>query len=178
MAPPAGQIRPARYLMAFVAIVGVLYALVFFTGDRKATPKLGIDLQGGTRVTLTARTADGNAPSREQLAQARQIIETRVNGIGVSGAEVVQDGSNLVITVPGTEGDQAKTLGQTALLRFRKVVQAIPTGAPVQTSSPAPTSSGAPASGATATPDPGATSAVPSAGSAPTATPSAQGRPA
>jgi preprotein translocase subunit SecD len=177
VAPPAGQISPARYLMAFVAIVGVLYALVFFTGDGNATPKLGIDLQGGTRVTLTARTADGNAPSREQLSQARQIIETRVNGIGVSGAEVVQDGSNLIITVPGTEGDQAKALGQTALLRFRKVVQAIPTGAPVQQTSTTPAPSGAttpPASGATTPPAPSA-GTVPPSGSA---TPSAQGRPA
>ncbi len=172
MAPPAGQISPARYLMAFIAIVGVLYALVFFTGSGKATPKLGIDLQGGTRVTLTARTADGNEPSREQLSQARQIIETRVNGIGVSGAEVVQDGSNLVITVPGTEGDQAKALGQTALLRFRKVTQAIPTGSPVQTSTPAPSgTSTPPPSGATTTP------AAPSA-APPSPSPSAQGRPA
>lgn len=175
MAPPAGQISPARYLMVFVAIVGALYALVFFTGSGNATPKLGIDLQGGTRVTLTARTSDGNAPNREQLAQARQIIETRVNGIGVSGAEVVQDGSNLIITVPGDQGDQAKALGQTALLRFRKVIQAIPSGAPqqLQTSTSAP-----PPSGTTTAPASGATTPAPSAGPAPTgsATPSAQGR--
>jgi preprotein translocase subunit SecD len=141
VAPPAGQIRPARYLLAFLAIVAVLYALVFFTGNHKPTPKLGIDLQGGTRVTLTARTDTGQPPSREQLAQARQIIETRVNGIGVGGAEVVLDGNNLVITVPGTEGDQAKTLGQTAMLRFRKVIQAVPASPPVQptTTTPAPT---------------------------------------
>lgn len=128
MAPPAGQIRPGRYLSFFVLIVIALYALVFFTGDGKPTPKLGIDLQGGTRVTLTARTPDGSEPSREQLQQARQIIETRVNGIGVSGAEVVLDGDNVVITVPGDEGEQAKTLGRTAKLGFRKVVTAQPAG--------------------------------------------------
>ncbi|MEU6642903.1 protein translocase subunit SecD [Saccharomonospora sp. NPDC046836] len=126
MAPPAGHIRPGRYLIFFVLIVVVLYALVFFTGNRQPTPKLGIDLQGGTRVTLTARTPDGSAPSREQLEQARQIIETRVNGIGVSGAEVLLDGSNVVITVPGNEGEQAKTLGRTAKLGFRQVIAAEP----------------------------------------------------
>ena len=36
-----------------------------------------------------ARTADGEAPPRDQLVQAQQIIEQRVNGLGVSGAEVV-----------------------------------------------------------------------------------------
>ena len=56
VATTPGRIRPWRYLAAFAGIVVVLYALVFFTGDGKATPKLGIDLQGGTRVTLTART--------------------------------------------------------------------------------------------------------------------------
>lgn len=99
----------------------ILYGLVFFTGDGKPSPKLGIDLQGGTRVTLTARTTDGQPPTNESLDQARQIIETRVNGMGISGSEVARDGSNLVITVPGEGSEQAKQLGQTAQLNFRKV---------------------------------------------------------
>ncbi|GAA4941703.1 protein translocase subunit SecD [Actinomycetospora succinea] len=102
--------------------MAALYGLVFFTGDGSPTPKLGIDLQGGTRVTLTARTETGAAPTPDQLNLARTIIEQRVNGLGVSGAEVVQDGSNLVITVPGQEGDQARSLGQTARLYFRPVL--------------------------------------------------------
>ncbi|MEJ2860038.1 protein translocase subunit SecD [Actinomycetospora flava] len=122
MAPPTVRFRPGRYLAAFLVIVAALYGLVFFTGDGSPTPKLGIDLQGGTRVTLTARTETGAAPTPDQLNLARTIIEQRVNGLGVSGAEVVQDGSNLVITVPGQEGDQARSLGQTARLYFRPVL--------------------------------------------------------
>ncbi|MGH3853555.1 MAG: protein translocase subunit SecD [Pseudonocardiaceae bacterium] len=130
MAPPAGRLRPWRNLATFAGIVVVLYSLVFFTGGGGPTPKLGIDLKGGTRVTLTARTVDGRPPARESLDQARQIIEQRVNGIGVSGAEVVLDGVNLVITVPGANGDQARTLGQTAKLYFRTVISEQPAGAP------------------------------------------------
>ncbi|KAA9154803.1 protein translocase subunit SecD [Amycolatopsis acidicola] len=122
MAPPAGRIRPGRYLIIYALIVVVLYVLVFFTGGGKPTPKLGIDLQGGTRVTLSARTPDGSAPTKDSLNQARQIIEKRVNGMGVSGAEVLLDGNNIVITVPGEQGDQAKKLGQTAQLNFRQVL--------------------------------------------------------
>lgn len=122
MAPPAGHIRPGRYLASFLLIVAALYALVFFTGDGKPTPRLGIDLKGGTQVTLEARTPDGGDPSRESLNQARQIIETRVNGMGISGTEVILDGRNIVITVPGEGGDQAKTLGKTAKLGFREVI--------------------------------------------------------
>src|SRR5438128_2332754 len=106
-------------------LVGV-YLLVFLTGDKRASPKLGIDLQGGTRVTLTARTPDGSAPSREALAQAQQIISARVNGLGVSGSEVVIDGDNLVITVPGNDGSEARNLGQTARLYIRPVLNSVP----------------------------------------------------
>ncbi|RZT86153.1 preprotein translocase subunit SecD [Pseudonocardia sediminis] len=119
---PGQQISPWRYLTAFVGIVVILYALVLFTGGGNISPKLGIDLQGGTRVTLTARTENGGVPPRDQLIQAQQIIEQRVNGLGVSGAEVVLDGSNLTITVPGDGGDEARSLGQTAQLRFREVI--------------------------------------------------------
>ncbi|MGH3600429.1 MAG: protein translocase subunit SecD, partial [Pseudonocardiaceae bacterium] len=131
MAPPAGRFRPWRNLAIFAGVVAVLYSLVLFTSGGDVTPKLGIDLQGGTRVTLTARTVDGRPPPRESLDQARQIIEQRVNGIGVTGAEVVLDGSNLIITVPGENGDQARTLGQTAKLYFRTVISEQPAGAPV-----------------------------------------------
>lgn len=128
MAPPAGHIRPARYLWTFLAIMVALYALVVGTGDHKAKPKLGIDLSGGTRVTLTARTENGKPPTGDALNQARQIIETRVNGLGVSDAEVLLDGDNIVITVPGKQGQQAKDLGQTAKLNFRKVISGVPAG--------------------------------------------------
>nr|WP_202025665.1 protein translocase subunit SecD [Rhodococcus sp. MS16] len=109
----------------FGVLVVALYALVFFTGDKSATPKLGIDLQGGTRVTLTARTPDGSAPSQDSLKQAKEIIETRVNGLGVSGSEVLIDGDNLVITVPGDDSAQARSLGQTARLYIRPVTGSI-----------------------------------------------------
>ena len=174
MASTPGRIRPWRHLAAFAGIVVVLYALVFFTGD-KATPKLGIDLQGGTRVTLTARTESGGEPPREQLLQAQSIIEQRVNGLGVSGAEVVLDGTNITITVPGEEGDQARSLGQTAQLRFREVVggpvAAMPAAAPTQPATDAPNTD-APNTDAPATDTPTGTTLPPqgAAGDAPVVT--------
>ena len=118
--------RPARYLSVFLILLVGLYLAVFLTGNKQAKPKLGIDLQGGTRVTLTARTPDGSRPTREALNQAQQIISARVNGLGVSGSEVVIDGDNLVITVPGTDGSEARNLGQTARLFIRPVVDVVP----------------------------------------------------
>ncbi|MEV5720419.1 protein translocase subunit SecD [Amycolatopsis mediterranei] len=178
MAASAGHLRPGRYLTLFALIVIVLYALVFLTGNHKPTPKLGIDLQGGTRVTLTARTPDGGQPTRESLNQARQIIERRVNGIGVGGTEVLLDGNNVVITVPGEQGDQAKSLGKTAKLGFRKVVSsATQPVVPPQTAPPAttPPTSGAPNS--STPPSSGAPSATSSTSGAPTTKPGGGGAP-
>ncbi|MDT5050479.1 MAG: preprotein translocase subunit SecD [Mycobacterium sp.] len=126
MASPSAPVHPARYLAVFLILLIGAYLLVFLTGNKRADPKLGIDLQGGTRVTLTARTPDGSRPTREALSQAQQIISDRVNGLGVSGSEVIVDGDNLVITVPGTDGSEARNLGQTARLYIRPVINALP----------------------------------------------------
>jgi preprotein translocase subunit SecD len=130
VASPSAPVHPARYLAVFLILLIGVYLLVFLTGNKRAAPKLGIDLQGGTRVTLTARTPDGSAPTRQALSQAQQIIGARVNGLGVSGSEVVVDGDNLVITVPGNDGNEARNLGQTARLYIRPVINALPAQAP------------------------------------------------
>lgn len=179
--------HPYRYLTLFLVLLVGAYLLVFLTGDKEAKAKLGIDLQGGTRVTLTARTPDGSAPTREALEQAKQIITSRVDGLGVSGSEVVIDGDNLVITVPGTDGNEARNLGQTARLYVRPVIHAMASqqaqpaqpGAPGQPGAVPPGAppgavpglppmlGGAPGAPAPAEPGPGAPSAGPAPGSPP-----------
>jgi preprotein translocase subunit SecD len=126
VASPSTPAHPTRYVAVFLILLIGLYLLVFLTGNKRSDPKLGIDLQGGTRVTLTARTPDGSRPTREALSQAQEIISARVNGLGVSGSEVIVDGDNLVITVPGTDGNEARNLGQTARLYIRPVINALP----------------------------------------------------
>ena len=120
------ETSPWAPLLGFLGVLALIFVLVFATGDHKAEPKLGIDLQGGTRVVLTARTEDGKAPDRSQLDIARTIIQQRVDGIGVGGSEVVVNGSTLIITVPGDDGNQARALGQTARLYIRPVVTSAP----------------------------------------------------
>ncbi|MBV9091927.1 MAG: protein translocase subunit SecD [Mycobacteriaceae bacterium] len=152
MASSSPPVHPARYLTLFLVLLVGVYLLVFLTGNKQAKPKLGIDLQGGTRVTLTARTPNGSAPTREALAQAQQIISARVNGLGVSGSEVVVDGDNLVITVPGSDGSEARNLGQTARLYIRPVIHVIPAqSAP----SPQPPAGQSPGQSAPGQPEPG-----------------------
>ncbi|UGT42953.1 protein translocase subunit SecD [Nocardia yamanashiensis] len=179
MPPSQGSAHPLRLLGVFAVLVAAIYALVFFTGDRSATPKLGIDLQGGTRVTLTPRTPDGGKPSQDSLRKAQDIIEQRVNGLGVSGSEVAIDGDNLVITVPGDDGGQARTLATTAKLYVRPVLQTIPAQKQGAQQQPQQQPSAAPST-APAVPTDGAepsTSAAPTTTAAPTGeAPAAQNR--
>jgi preprotein translocase subunit SecD len=128
VAAPSGQLKPSRYFVALALILIALYGLVFFTGDKKPHPKLGLDLQGGTSMTLSARTPDGGNPNREQMEQARQIISDRVDETGVAEPVVTIDGTrNIVVQVAGnTDPDELRTLVQPAQLRFRKVISTTP----------------------------------------------------
>lgn len=150
MAAPSGQLRAGRYLLALFAIIALLYALVFFTGDTR-TPKLGLDLQGGNTVTLKAVSPGGKAPTSEQLNEAKRIIENRVNGRGVAEAEVVTQGDDqVVVSAPGSKGD-LRDIGGVAQLRFRQVVKVGPgTAAPPAASPAPPADSPAPAASAPA----------------------------
>ncbi|ULE32830.1 protein translocase subunit SecD [Mycobacterium sp. IDR2000157661] len=194
MASSSTPVHPARYLALYLVLLIGAYCLVFLTGTKEAEPKLGIDLQGGTRVTLTARTPDGSPPTRDALNQAQQIITDRVNGLGVSGSEVIIDGNNLVITVPGSDSSDARSLGQTARLYIRPVIHVIPgegqaqqpeiegpagapPGGPGQQPGPppiAPAEPGAPLPGGQPAPPAGT---QPPAGQRPPATPAPQPRP-
>jgi preprotein translocase subunit SecD len=176
VAPPQGQMHPGRQLAVLAGIFVVLYALVFFSGASgsftdRLHPKLGLDLIGGTRVTMIAQTAGGQAPQAEQLERARQIIENRVNGRGVSEAEVVTEGNeNIVVSVPGQNADLS-SIGAAAELRFRKVINRVTdaSAAAAANPSPGPSGSATPGPSGSATPGPSG-SATPQAGASPAAT--------
>ncbi|MEV4532968.1 protein translocase subunit SecD [Asanoa sp. NPDC049518] len=172
MAPPQRQMHPGRQIAILAGIFVILYSLVFFAGasgsvQDRLHPKLGLDLVGGTRMTLQATTAGNQPPSAESLDEARDIIEQRVNARGVSEAEVVKEGNrNIVVSLPGKNADLSG-IAQTAELRFRKVLNITNGTGPA----PAPSASATPAPGGSATPNPSGTpSAPPAATGAPTST--------
>jgi preprotein translocase subunit SecD len=99
-----------------------------FVQDAKSV-KLGLDLRGGTSVTLQPRIAPGEEGTitNEAIDQAVAIIRQRVNSLGVAESEVAAQGSGtsrqIVISVPGDTGRRVVDLvGQTAELRFRQVL--------------------------------------------------------
>jgi preprotein translocase subunit SecD len=86
---------------------------------------LGLDLQGGVRVTLNVEPLPGQTVTADQVETARNIIERRVSGIGVSEPQVRteqgNDGSRrIVVEVPGVENEQQvrDLVGSTGQLQF------------------------------------------------------------
>ncbi|MFM1762010.1 MAG: putative protein-export rane protein SecD [Actinomycetota bacterium] len=106
-------------LIGIVVLVGSLLGGNLFAGN---VPSLGLDLQGGASVTLQP---EGDfTPSA--LNQAVEIIEQRVNSLGVSEPEITRQGDNIVVNLPGVS-DQQKALdiiGRQGELLLRPVLQA------------------------------------------------------
>ena len=106
-------------LLGIVVLVGSLLAGNLLAGN---VPALGLDLQGGASVTLQP---EGEfTPSA--LNQAVEIIEQRVNSLGVSEPEITRQGNNVVVNLPGVN-DQQKALdiiGRQGELLLRPVLQA------------------------------------------------------
>ena len=135
--------RPARSLAILALVLIALTGLVFVQGATAV--RLGLDLRGGTSVTLQPRIAPGEngKVTNEAIDQAVSIIRQRVNSLGVAESEVAAQGSGtnrqIVISVPGDTGRRVVELvGQTAELRFRQVLAtAASTGAADPAATPA-----------------------------------------
>ena len=116
-----------RLLYPLIFILVCAFGGVAATLATSSSPELGLDLQGGVSVVLkpTAETSSG------ELDVALQIIRNRVDALGVAEPEIVKQGDNILVQLPGVENrDRAiELVGQTAELRFRPVMLEVPTGA-------------------------------------------------
>ncbi|MSO63642.1 MAG: protein translocase subunit SecD [Actinobacteria bacterium] len=166
--------RPLRSLSILALLVIALASAAFVQGATAV--RLGLDLRGGTSVTLQPRIAPGEngKVTNEAIDQAVSIIRQRVNSLGVAESEVTAQGSGtnrqIVIAVPGNTGRRVVELvGQTAELRFRQVLASGPGAASVGSGASVATGSGASvatgsgagvATGSTATPVNGMSAAI------------------
>ncbi len=192
MASSLASYRPWRVLGPALLLITALTAWAFWPGQTH-TPQLGLDLQGGTQVTLLPKASPGSDGSitEEQLGQAVTIIRQRVDGLGVAEAEVTVQGSGdnsaIIVSVPGSVPQErlVELVGRTAQLAFRAVEsianpEGVDPNAPVEEPSESPTPEPTPTPTATdASPSPTASptdaSATPTA--SPTASPSASPSP-
>ncbi|CAL9634288.1 Protein translocase subunit SecD [Streptomyces sp. enrichment culture] len=177
----SAQSKPGRSLALILIAIVALTGGMFVSGH--TTPRLGIDLAGGTSITLRAVPEDGNeaAINKTNMDTAVSIMERRVNGLGVSESEVQTQGNrNIIVNIPrGTNSEQARDqVGTTAKLYFRPVLAAEPTGAAAASPSPSASSSasGKPADDDKASPSASASAGASESATAPSASATTQGR--
>ncbi|MBO8189141.1 protein translocase subunit SecD [Streptomyces spirodelae] len=130
--------------LILVIIAGLVVGMFASAGTTDMTPRLGIDLAGGTSITLEAKNQPGkpNAINKTNMNTAVGIIERRVNGLGVQEAEVQTQGDrHIIVNIPkGTNSKQAREqVGTTAQLAFRPVLTLAQAQKPQQ---PKPSKSG------------------------------------
>jgi preprotein translocase subunit SecD len=176
--PPATRSSSGRPLALVLLLLVLLYGGMVLGG--RYSPALGLDLRGGTTVTLTPKASGGAKVTKSELNTAVDIMRQRVNNLGVGNAEVATEGSNIVVSVPGkNKQDALAQIGETALLSIRQVYESNDpnmTGSTVQdTSAATPTASPSVATNPSGSPS-ASTTTSPAAGSAtttPTVSPSA-----
>ncbi|WP_330292331.1 protein translocase subunit SecD [Streptomyces sp. NBC_00576] len=175
----SSQSKPGRSLALILIAIVALTGGMFLSGH--TTPRLGIDLAGGTSITLTAKNEPGqpNAINKTNMDTAVEIMNRRVNGLGVSEAEVQTQGrDNIIVNIPkGTNSEQAqKQVGTTAKLYFRPVLALEAQGvAPTPSPTPSTSTSGSPSPSASATGDKATSSS--SGSPSPSVSATSQGRP-
>ena len=85
--------------------------------------QLGLDLRGGSQLTLQVMPAGAiKSVQAEQLEAVKEVLERRINGLGVAESSLQTIGSDqLMLQLPGEQDPSraARVLGTTALLEFR-----------------------------------------------------------
>ncbi len=187
MARSAEKRSATRSLSVLIAIIiglGAIVAGLAQWGGGQFTPRLGLDLEGGTEIVLEPVLVGGQTVTPGQIDQAVQIIRQRIDANGVAEAEIsTLGGRNIDISIPGTPTpEQLEAIRKPSQLRFRAVFVQTPNipaaGQSPSAPTPSPSASGpATATGKaspSATPTPSKTAAnapVPSALRADTASP-------
>ncbi|MCU1462434.1 MAG: protein-export rane protein SecD/SecF family [Acidimicrobiales bacterium] len=165
------------HAISLVAILGVAIIWLGATVASGHSPRLGLDLQGGTAVVLQPEPGTKVKPGA--LSQAKDIIDRRVNALGVAEPDIELQGNSIIVQLPGVKDPEKaqRVIGTTAQLYFRPVLGQVNIKAGTcsnpQSGAATPTTTTT-APGVTTTTAPAATSTTAHAAGASTATPSLQ----
>jgi len=122
--PQSRARRSLAWLAAILVGLGAIMGIGIATNNTDGTPLLALDLEGGTQMVLSPETSTGEDVTSEQMGQAVEIIRQRVDGTGVSEAEInTQGDNNVVVSMPGSPDEQTRELIQaSANMEFRSVI--------------------------------------------------------
>jgi preprotein translocase subunit SecD len=116
-----------RYVVPLLIVFGLVAAVWGVIALQSITPRLGLDLRGGSSVTFEPTNPRGGAPTSEQLDTTVDIIRNRVNSKGVAESEVNLEGGNIVVSIPDVPNpdEVIAAVGTTAQLQFRPVKEVV-----------------------------------------------------
>ena len=110
------QKRLLKIILILVVVLGTAYCIQHY-GIKK-----GLDLQGGAHIVLEAQDTAKRKVDPESMNGIKNIMERRVNGLGLSEANIQLEGTRrLIIDLPAVDNpsEAIKTIGQTAMLEFK-----------------------------------------------------------
>jgi preprotein translocase subunit SecD len=109
-----------RDVLILVLVAALVGAMAYFAFPLSKT-HLGLDLQGGLSVILQVKQSDQTTDNADKVDQDIQVIQNRVNKLGVAEPEIRRLGKwQISVQLPGIQ-DQARALeiiGKTAVLEF------------------------------------------------------------
>jgi preprotein translocase subunit SecD len=111
-------------LVIIVGLIAINGAGILWGQGASWTPKLALDLQGGTQIVLAPQLETGQSVTQEQLDQAVAIIRQRIDASGVAEAEIATQGTqNITVSLPGVPDQETlDRLESSAKLEFRPVL--------------------------------------------------------
>jgi preprotein translocase subunit SecD len=116
-----------RYVVPLLVVFALVVAVWGVIAVQDITPRLGLDLRGGSSVTFVPSNPRGGTPTGEQLDTTVDIIRNRVNSKGVAESEVNLEGGNIVVSIPDVPNpdEVIAAVGTTAQLQFRPVAEVV-----------------------------------------------------
>lgn len=118
-------------ILAVVLAAGLFLFFPALTGSAKrlVNINLGLDLQGGSQLTLEAQIPEGTSlqETNDILERIVTILSNRVDQYGMTNPVIRRAGAKrVVVELPGTRdiSEARQLIGRTALLEFRKVLEA------------------------------------------------------
>ena len=118
----AAPLRKGALLRFFVVIAAIIVVFATTIGWLAGSIRQGLDLQGGTHIVMQAEDTEQNKVTIEAVNQVINIMQKRINEMGLTEPIIQREGGNrIIIELPGEKDPQKaiETIGKTAVLEFK-----------------------------------------------------------
>jgi SecD/SecF fusion protein len=129
-------VNHGKVVRAVLAVTVLVISVVFALTE---SPRLGLDLRGGTQITLETRNSLAVEADRESTERALEVLRLRIDALGVAEPAIAQSGERrIIVELPGVNdaGQAAALLGRTAQLTFHPVLGTSVTPPPIPAPAP------------------------------------------